>query len=149
MEGQSGFPRFEAEAIVCRKLFQNDKTLYLKSIEKLYREEIVDVRLRYDRVFADQSLTHDVRWATLYDLREEQVLYSRLRKVIQDILEERRTFPGSKALCCGSARFTADNATKTNFFQQCVAKMRSMMPEVSEEYSIEMVRMVTPEYEWR
>ena len=148
MAEQSSIPRFDAEANVCRRMFRNDKTLYLKQIEKLYHEEIVDIRLRYDQVVADQSLSFDKRWSDLYDLRLEQALCSRLRKVIQDLLEERQKYPGSKMLHCGSIRFTADNATKTRYFQQCVAKMRSLMPEVSEEYAIEMVRLVTPEYEW-
>ena len=148
MAAQASLPRFDDEADVCRRMFRNDKTLYLKQIEKLYQEDITDVRLRYNQVISDQSLDFDERWSALYDLRMEQALCTRLRNVIRDLLEERQKFPGSKMLCCGSIRFTADNATKSNFFHHCVGHMRSMMPEVSEEYAIEMVRLVTPEYEW-
>ena len=141
-------PKFEAEAKVCRLTFRNDRTLYLKQINKLYSAELTEIRHRY-KIAADNTLlTEDDRESSLLELQEEQALCIRLKLVIQELLEERKKFSGSKVLHKGRIRVTASNGDKINFLHKCVAKMRSLQPSISESEATEYVRLVTPEYEW-
>jgi hypothetical protein len=70
---------FDAEAEVCFQQFKSDSIPHLMRIGQLYNEELERLRLKYTKVYQNESLEYNERWRKLYDIRKERDLNKRLR----------------------------------------------------------------------
>jgi|688.fasta_scaffold133150_1 hypothetical protein len=128
---------FLPEVQTCRQMFRNDSTSYLKKIDKLYRDDLREVRSRYNAIFKDNSVNCCDKQELLHSVGKELELTAKLQTVIQELLFDRMKLSGKCVKSFNGLSACVNDNYKTLVLQKAISIIKKKNPCMSEEEAVQ------------